>query len=122
MSASLRYYYRNQEAQQETARKWKINNKERNLATGRDYRRLERQNSPGKVGTWRTNARLKKLGLPVTKWTEYSRTDQQFFQVAYQKARDTGNVVDHIVSLQDGGLHTWDNVQVISKWENDFKG
>ena len=122
MNSRLKDYYKNQDARQATTKRWKLNNKDQVAATNRDYRRLERQNSPGKVGTWRTNARLKKLGLPVTKWTEYSRTDQQFFQVVYKKAKEVGHVVDHIVSLQDGGLHTWNNVQVISKQENDLKG
>ncbi len=87
------------------------------------YRQKERENSPGKVGTWRTNARMKKLGLPVVKWSDYKRTDQQWFHVVYKKARELGSdyVVDHILSLQDGGQHTWDNVQVITRWENDFK-
>lgn len=110
---------------QKSNSKWaKANRNKRNLAA---RKRLEnptiRQKAREATGVWRINnlaydaERQRKRRayalLAVPKWYE---SEKEKIQLVYEKAREFGLTVDHVVPLKHDlvcGLHTWANLQLL---------
>lgn len=105
---SKNYYYRNKDAK--TERQKEIERKSK-----RDYKKK----NPSKNTELSNRRRAQKLNATPS-WYE-----SELVAMVYEKSREYGFHVDHIVPLLSDkvcGLHCWHNLQIISPMDNYKKG
>jgi len=121
----MRAEYKKQWAQNNKAKCKIARDKYRAKAKTKKLFRDYQLSIPGKKSVLCISYRLRKLGKPDIKWEDYSKSDQMKLNTIYRN-RDERNAisgtweVDHIIPLKDGGLHTPDNLQVVTaqfNWE-----
>ena len=95
--SNKKYYYANQSAQQARSAEWRRNNKAKHNANCARHRAIKSSQTP----SWYCNETVTEI---------------------YEVAREFGYEVDHIVPLSKGGLHSHENLQLLTKSENVAKG
>ena len=118
--ASKSWNLRNKEKHSELNAKWYEENKEHHLANSKEW---YENNKHRKLET--TTAREKRCVLATPTWADRELI-KELYALAKKLTEQTGiqHEVDHIVPLQGknvSGLHTQDNLQVITAEENRRK-
>lgn len=116
------YSKRHPERVRETYRRWVKNNPEYHREWRRNHpevrQRYYQNNKHKYIEGCNKRRASKKQATPS--WYEKDKCE-----MVYQRAKEMGSTVDHIVPLQSDvvcGLHCWDNLQILPDDENKKKG
>lgn len=118
--SSKAWNVKNKEKHSELNRKWYVENKEHHLANSKEW---YKSNKHRKLET--VTAREKRCILATPTWADRELI-KELYALAKKLTEQTGvpHEVDHIIPLQGknvSGLHTQDNLQVITAEENRRK-
>jgi 5-methylcytosine-specific restriction endonuclease McrA len=120
------YRLKNPERIKELAKEWRDKNPEYQVNWYRQD--IDKQRKAWRQSYYRRplENRLNEIKRRVTKLNATPKwVDFDAIKDVYIEARYMGLVVDHIVPLRSDkvcGLHVWDNLQLLTKKENNLKG
>lgn len=112
--AKINCYLKNKDKYKKMKMDWRKANPQKMI----EYQQVYRLSNRGKTNLWLANYRATKLQA-TPKWFEKEK-----IQKVYEKAKEWGFEVDHIVPLQSElvcGLHCWSNLQLLQSSLNSAK-